>query len=90
MKPIVASTGDLIEVMPEGVSVNGKLLPNSAPVPFDTKSRHLAHWPFGKYRVTAETVWVISSYNKRSFDSRYFGPLPLSSMLIHLHPLLTE
>jgi hypothetical protein len=23
------------------------------------------------------TVWVISSYNRFSFDSRYFGPVPL-------------
>ncbi len=90
MKPIVAVAGDTVELAATGVTANGKLLPNSAPLPFDTKHRLLQHWPFGKYRVSAGTVWVISSYNIRSFDSRYFGPVELSSVRSRLTPLLTE
>jgi type IV secretory pathway protease TraF len=33
---------------------------------------------------------VISSFNARSFDSRYFGPVPIASIRCHLRPLLTE
>ena len=90
MKPIVAVAGDIVEVSSRGVAVDGRLLPNSAARPFDTKSRPLQHWPFGTYRVAPGTVWVISSFNARSFDSRYFGPVPIASIRCHLRPLLTE
>jgi type IV secretory pathway protease TraF len=36
------------------------------------------------------TVWVISSFNSRSFDSRYFGPIPASSIRSRLQALITE
>ncbi|MGH9344886.1 MAG: conjugative transfer signal peptidase TraF, partial [Terriglobia bacterium] len=90
LKPIVAASGDLVEVSPQGIAVNGRLLPNSAPRAFDTKHRPLPHWPFGNYRVAGGTVWVVSSYNPRSFDSRYFGPIQISSTRCRLQPLLTE
>jgi conjugative transfer signal peptidase TraF len=90
MKPTVAVAGDIVEVSSRGVAVNGGLLPNSAALPLDTKNRPLQHWPFGKYRVDTGSVWVISSFNARSFDSRYFGPVPITSIRSHLWPLLTE
>lgn len=90
MKPIVAVQGDVVDVSPQGVAVNGGSLPNSRPLPFDTKNRSLNHWPFGKYRVSPGTAWVISSFNSRSFDSRYFGPIPTGVIRHHLRPLITE
>ena len=90
MKPIVAVAGDTVEASWRGVAVNGKLLPNSATHPFDTKNRPLQCWPLGTYRVAPSTVWVISSFNARSFDSRYFGPVPIASIRCHLRPFLTE
>lgn len=90
MKPIVATAGDVVRFTPGGVAVNGALLSNSAPLAFDTKHRPLHHWPFGEYRVMAGTVWVISSYNARSFDSRYFGPVATTDIRSRLKPLLTE
>jgi conjugative transfer signal peptidase TraF len=90
MKPIAAVTGDTVELSAAGVTVNDRLLPNSAPLPFDTKRRPLQHWAFGKYRVGSGTVWVISTYNQRSFDSRYFGPIPLPLVRHRLTPFMTE
>lgn len=90
MKPIVAVAGDIVEVSADGVTVNGELLENSAPRPLDTKNRKLQHWLFGNYRVAPGTVWVISSFNARSFDSRYFGPVPIASVRSQLRPLITE
>lgn len=90
MKPVVAAEGDTVEVSASGVAVNGRLLSNSSPRPVDTRNRPLRHWPFGKYRVAAGTVWVVSSFNQRSFDSRYFGPIPNICIRSHLLPLLTE
>lgn len=90
MKPIVAVAGEVVTISGRGVSVSGRLLANSAPLSVDTKNRPLKHWPFGEYRVLAGTVWVISSYNGRSFDSRYFGPIALASIREYLNPFLTE
>jgi conjugative transfer signal peptidase TraF len=90
MKPIVAVEGDTVKFSATGVAINGKVLPNSSPLRFDTKDRPLPHWPFGTYRVPAGTVWVISSFNNRSFDSRYFGPISTRAIRHHLRPLITE
>lgn len=90
MKPIAAVAGDTIDISADGVAINGKLLANSAPRPLDTKNRKLQPWPFGEYQVTPGTIWVISSFNARSFDSRYFGPISIASVRCHLKPLITE
>jgi conjugative transfer signal peptidase TraF len=90
MKPIVAVPGDVVTFSEAGIAVNGRLLRNSAPRQVDTKNRPLQHWPFGTYAIAPGTVWVISSYNARSFDSRYFGPITLASVRHHLRPLATE
>jgi len=90
MKPIVARAGETVEVSAEGVAVDGEMLPNSAPLQFDTKHRSLPHWLFGEYRVKTGTVWVISSYNARSFDSRYFGPVAITAIRSRLIPVITE
>jgi conjugative transfer signal peptidase TraF len=90
MKPVVAVEGDIVQISNKGVTVNSKLLPNSVPRPIDRENRPLAHWSFGTYRVAMGTVWVISSFNSRSFDSRYFGPIRKSSVRSRLRALITE
>ena len=90
MKPVVARSGDIVDVSPDGISVNNRLVPNTSPRSADTQGRPLQHFPFGRYRVDRGTLWVASSYNPRSFDSRYFGPIPEPSVRAHLRPLLTE
>jgi conjugative transfer signal peptidase TraF len=89
LKPIVAGSGDVVEVSARGVSVNGALLPNTAPLDADTKGRHLEAWPSGRYVVDPGTIWVASSYHPRSFDSRYFGPVSTAAIRCRLKPFLT-
>ena len=89
MKPIVAQAGDMVDLSGQGIAVNGKLLPNTAPLRADTHGRPLVAWTFGRYQVQPNTVWVASSYHPRSFDSRYFGPIPVSSIRAHVRPILT-
>jgi conjugative transfer signal peptidase TraF len=89
LKPIVARAGDVIELSMAGIAVNNALLPNTAALHVDTKGRPLTSWPPGRYTVQPGFVWVASSYNVRSFDSRYFGPVPTSSIRERLRPLLT-
>jgi conjugative transfer signal peptidase TraF len=89
LKPIVAQPGDVVEFSAEGISVNNRAIRNTAPLSVDTEHRPLEHFPFGRYVVGADEVWVASSYNKRSFDSRYYGPVPKIQIRVHLRPLLT-
>jgi conjugative transfer signal peptidase TraF len=89
LKPIIARSGDVVEVSARGISVNGVLLPNTAPLATDTKDRHLEAWPFGRYVVNPGTIWVASSYHPRSFDSRYFGPLSTAAIRYRLKAFLT-
>jgi type IV secretory pathway protease TraF len=89
-KPIAARVGDTVELSATGMAVNGRLLPNTAPLVSDTAGRPLVHWPFGRYVVAPGTVWVASSYSRRSFDSRYFGPVEASQVREHVRPLLTS
>jgi len=87
MKPVVARAGDSVQVSARGLSVNGKAVPNSAPLPKDTAGRPLTSWPVGTYRVQPGTVWVVSDYHPRSFDSRYFGPISEALIRNRLRPL---
>ena len=89
LKPIVAKAGDAVELSGRGISVNGLLLPNTAPLSKDTKGRPLTAWPFGWYSLTPGTVWVASSYHSRSFDSRYFGPVYTTAIRHRLKAFLT-
>ena len=89
LKPLVARAGDLVNVSPAGISVNGRLLPNTRPLHTDTKGRPLTSWPQGRYTVEHGFIWVASSYSPRSFDSRYFGPVAINSIRDRVRPLLT-
>ena len=89
LKPVVAKAGDMVEVYERGISVNGLLLPNTAPLLKDTKGRPLEPWHLGRYPVTPGTVWVASSYHSRSFDSRYFGPVYTTAIRHRLKAFLT-
>jgi conjugative transfer signal peptidase TraF len=89
LKPVVAKSGDVVEVSARGISVNGALLPNTVPLATDTKGRRLEPWPSGRYVVDPGTIWVASSYHPRSFDSRYFGPLSTAAIRHRLKAFLT-
>jgi conjugative transfer signal peptidase TraF len=89
LKPIVAGAGDNVELSKRGISVNGVLLPNTAPLSKDIKGRPLQSWPYGHYSVAPGTVWVASTYHPRSFDSRYFGPVSITVIRDRLRPFLT-
>ncbi|MBN9661633.1 MAG: conjugative transfer signal peptidase TraF [Acidobacteria bacterium] len=87
LKPIVARPGDLVIVSTEGLVVNGHLLPKTYPVAFDASGRPLKAWPPGMYGVREDTVWVASTYNAGSYDSRYMGPIQTSQIRRRLRPL---
>jgi conjugative transfer signal peptidase TraF len=84
-----ALPGDTVMIERGGVTINGKRITHSAVAAHDSAGRPLTHVPFRTYRVAADQVWLFGFHNRRSWDARYFGPVPLSSVRGALAPLLT-
>lgn len=72
-KPIRAIAGDTVTVTATGLLVNGTPVPNSRALAADRQGRPLPRLAVGRFVVRPRTVWVVSSYSRLSFDSRYFG-----------------
>lgn len=90
LKPVAAIAGDEVRVRDNGIYVNGELLPNSAPAVRDAMGRRLPRVPRRDFVVKPGQVWLISTYNPASFDSRYFGPLDTSLIVGHAEPVATR
>lgn len=88
VKPVAAVAGDVVIVTAHGVAVNGEAIENTAPLIRDDAGRALHPVPEGIYAVESGNVWLLSSHDVRSFDSRYFGPVPVSAVLAVARPLL--
>jgi conjugative transfer signal peptidase TraF len=86
LKPIYRATRtNPIAFTERGFEVGGRLLKNTAPKPFSRKGKPLDHTRYGVYTTG---LWAVSDWNPDSFDSRYFGPVPASSIRFHLVPFL--
>lgn len=85
LKPVAARSGDTVTVTHSGISVNGVPLQNTRSYPYDNRHNPLHQWPEGTYVVQPGTLWVLSSYNDRSYDSRYFGPISTTSVMHYGH-----
>jgi conjugative transfer signal peptidase TraF len=88
-KVIGAVAGDVLEVLPSSVSVDGKTFPDSAVAARDSIGRSLPHVPWGTRKVPPGQVWLFGFNNRRSWDARYFGPVPLSGIRGVLKPIVT-
>jgi conjugative transfer signal peptidase TraF len=89
LKRVAAVAGDLVEVSPAGVRVNGRPLPNSAPAAVDSRGRPLAHVVWGQHAVRTGELWLISTEDPRGWDSRYFGPVLVAAVRSVARPVLT-
>jgi conjugative transfer signal peptidase TraF len=87
LKPVVGRAGDVVDVDRTGMRVNGRALPNTQAHPRDHRGRSLEAYPPGRYRVAPGTLWVASTWNDGSFDSRYFGPIDAATVRSRLAPL---
>ncbi|MBE6422326.1 conjugative transfer signal peptidase TraF [Succinivibrio dextrinosolvens] len=70
-KHIVASANDFVEITKYGIYVNGKLLPKSKPMPYDSNGRILYYSKIKK--ILNKDEFLVASLKKDSFDSRYYG-----------------
>ena len=81
--------GDKISIGTAGVWVNGRLLANSAQLPSDRDGRALPQLHLDEYVLSPGELLTMSTYNPRSFDGRYFGPIQRENILSVVEPLLT-
>ena len=88
-KPVLAVGGDTVTVTPTGILVNRAPVPNSRPLATDRRGRPLPQLPAGRYIVRPGTVWILSSYSRFSFDSRYFGAVATAQVRGRLRRLWT-
>jgi conjugative transfer signal peptidase TraF len=88
-KCVAALPGDWVAVDGGGITVNGVRLPGTAPLRFDSDGRPLPRYTAPLHRVRPGEVWLYSNHTPRSWDSRYFGPVPRDAVRGTLQPLLT-
>jgi conjugative transfer signal peptidase TraF len=88
-KAILAVAGDTVRVTPRGIVIGTQVLPNSALRRVDSAGRPLPGVE-GIHVVPPGHVWVGSTFDPASFDSRYFGPVPASSLVSRRRPIWTE
>src|SRR5215469_17745170 len=84
LKRLVGMPGDEIRMAPEGVYVNGQLVPDSA-VPAGSP---YPHYPYGTYKLAPDQYWAMGQH-PLSFDGRYTGPLPSSVVASTVEPFIT-
>ena len=87
IKPVAAVAGDQVMVGRAGISVNGVLLDGTAQLGRDSAGRVLQAVPFGVHPVPAGHVWLLAGHDARSWDSRYFGPVPVSDVQAVARPV---
>ena len=88
LKRVVALGGDVVTVFSSGVSVNGELLANSAPLSHDEAGRPLAVAQLDHFRLGTDQAFLMG-VTLTSWDSRYFGPVALSRCSGSFVPVLT-
>ena len=88
-KPVLALPGDTVTVTPTGLLVNAAPVPNSQPLTADRKGRPLPRLAIGRYLVRPGALWVVSSYSRFSFDSRYFGAVETRQIRASVRQLWT-
>jgi conjugative transfer signal peptidase TraF len=88
-KIIGALPADVVAVEPGWVAVNGARFQDSRTAARDSAGKPLAHVSWGVRRVSTGEVWLFGFNDPRSWDSRYFGPIPLTSIRGALQPVVT-
>ena len=89
MKRVLGVEGDMVSSGEEGIVVNGKLLPASAPRKTDSAGRVLPRYLFSDYILKGSELLLMSDVSGTSFDGRYFGPVDAGQVRGVIKPLVT-
>ncbi len=89
-KMVLAVGGDVVELRPEGLSVNGVPVPNGTPLERDSRGRPIPHYAWGRHALRQGEVWLYSPFHVAAFDSRYFGPVTVTRIQAVIRPVWTD
>ncbi len=89
IKQVGALPGDVVDVEPAGIRVNGHMIGNSAVVARSKAGSRIPHQPFGSQKLAPGEFFAVATHSAAAFDSRYFGPVPESLVSARLTPVLT-
>lgn len=87
LKEVAALGGDTVCRHGRAVSIGGKQVATARPA--DSRGRRLPVWS-GCRTLEADEIFVLGARSPDSFDGRYFGPLPTSSILGRASPVWTD
>lgn len=88
-KVVLATGGDTVDFDARGVSVGGRRVANTQPLSRDGMGRSLPPTSFGRHVLRPGDAWAWSPFTRRSFDSRYLGPLPVAALQGIVRPVWT-
>lgn len=88
LKRVHAVAGDTVLIDRSGITVNGELLPNSAPINTDTYGAALPQYRLDAVLGESEFL-LLSVFNPHSFDARYFGVIERAQMVHVVRPVVT-
>ena len=86
LKKILGLEGDRVEIK-KAVFINNQKIKNSKIFIKDSNGNLLTIQP--SQSIKRGYFWAMSDYNERSFDSRYFGQVPLKNIVGIATPILT-
>jgi conjugative transfer signal peptidase TraF len=75
LKFVAAVGGNIVDLSDKAVVVNGVPLPGSATLPPRERHHTITQIARGRYVLRVGQLWLWTPY-ARSWDSRYFGPVP--------------
>lgn len=87
LKPVAATGGQLVCRIGVHISIDGNRVGDA--LARDRHGRDLPTW-HGCHRVGAGEIFVMNPLSRDSFDGRYFGVLPMSSVRSRLRPIWTS
>ena len=87
-KKVMAMPGDSVDVTPIDIKINGAPVVNSGRLEADGSGRAMPPLPTSG-EVPSGMVWLLSDYAPRSWDSRYFGPVPMHTIEGFARPIWT-
>lgn len=89
MKQVAAVGGDAVAIRAQGVTVNGKLLADSAPIARDPQGRAMPVTLGAAYTLAPKQLLLMGVGNPLSFDGRYYGPVGEETIVSVLKPVYT-
>ena len=88
LKRVLAVPGDRVQVAGDGVRIDGRVVPLSAPMWADGGGRTLPRYVQDRV-LNASELMLMSDVSPVSFDARYFGPVDRAQVQSVIEPFFT-